>query len=337
MHDNLPQRPRDQNIIDLARPLSSCAQLLESLFIQSQGASWGLSLERFQCALEISIRKRFASAPPSPATLEQYLTTLHVQDLALACACADGIEPAWEYFVAAYRHYLYSAAAAIIRRPSDDPYVREFADSVYATLYGKDTAEGRNSLFEHFHGRSKLATWLRAVLAQRYVDVIRREKKFDSLDEGLLAEPKKIPAAQQAAGPADPHRSQYLRCLADALQQAIVSLDASDRARLYSYYFEECTLSDIARQFHEHEATASRKLERIRRELRDRVTEILRQGKPSQNHPAGDRGTSRGMDDTQVRLCFEYAIEDWPFDLDGLLGSMNVSRMPDRKPRERIE
>ena len=305
MHDNLPQRPRDQNTIDLARPLSTCAQLLEPLFSQSQAASWGLSLERFQRALEISIRRRFASAPPSPATLEQYLAALHVQDLALACACAEGIEPAWEHFVATYRYYLYSAAAAIIRRPSDDPYVREFADSVYATLYGKNTASGRNSLFEHFHGRSKLATWLRAVLAQRYVDVIRRQKKFDSLDDGSLAETKNIPVAQQTAGLVDPHRSQYLRCLADALRQAVATLPASDRARLYSYYFEECTLSDIAKQSHEHEATASRKLERIRRELKDRVTEILREGKSSRNHPEGARDMSRGMDDAQIRLCFE--------------------------------
>jgi RNA polymerase sigma factor (sigma-70 family) len=321
----------------MTHPLANFAPLVEALFSQSQGAAWGLSVERFQRALEVSIRKRFASAPPSPVMLEQYLATLHVQDLALACACAEGIEPAWEHFVASYRHYLYSAAAAIIRRSSDDPYVREFADSVYATLYGKEAAQGRNSLFEHFHARSKLATWLRAVLAQRYVDVIRREKKFDSLDDGSFAEPKNIPAAQQTADPVDPHRSQYLRCLADALQQAVAALPASDRARLYSYYFEECTLSDIAKQSHEHEATASRKLERLRRELKDRVTEILRQGKSPQNHLPGARGMYRGMDDAQIRLCFEYAVEEWPFDLDGLLRTMNVSRMPGRKPREQIE
>lgn len=337
MPDNFPHQSDHQSPIDLSCPLATFAPLVESLFSQSQAASWGLSSERFQRALEASIRKRFASAPPLSSGLEQYLATLHVQDLALACACAEGIEPAWEHFVAIYRHYLYSAAAAIIRRPSHDPYVREFADSVYATLYGKNTARGRNSLFEHFHGRSKLATWLRAVLAQRYVDVIRREKKFDSLDDGPSAELKNIPALKQTANPVDPRRSHYLRCLADALQQAVASLPASDRARLYSYYFEECTLADIAKQSHEHEATASRKLERIRRELKDRVTEILREGTSSQNLPAPSRGMSSGMDDAQIQLCFEYAVEEWPFDLDGLLRSMKVSRMPGTKSPERTE
>jgi RNA polymerase sigma factor (sigma-70 family) len=330
MNDNLSAQPGGQSVIDLACPLAAFAPLVESLFSETQAAAWGLRLERFQRALEIGIRKRFASMPPAPAMLQEYLATLHVQDLALACACAEGLEPAWEQFVANYRHHLYSAAAAIIRRPFEDPYVREFADSVYATLYGKDTALGRRSLFEHFHGRSKLTTWLRAVLAQRYVDVIRREKKFDSLDDGQSPEPENIPGAKLIAEPEDPNRSHYLRCLADALQQAVAALAIPDRARLYSYYFEERTLAEIAREAQEHEATASRKLERLRRDLRQRVTQILRQGTKSQN----GRMARPGMDDAQIQLCFEYAVEEWPFDLAGLLRSMKVSRMPGSKAPE---
>jgi RNA polymerase sigma factor (sigma-70 family) len=330
MNDNFSAQPGGQNVIDLACPLAAFATLVESLFSESQAAARGLSLERFQRALEIGIRKRFVSMPPTPATLKEYLATLHVEDLALACACAEGLEPAWEQFVANYRHYLYSAAAAIIRRPSDDPYVREFADSVYATLYGKDTALGRSSLFEHFHGRSKLTTWLRAVLAQRYVDVIRREKKFDSLDDGQFPQSENIPGVKQAAEPEDPHRSHYLRCLADALHQAVAALASPDRARLYSYYFEERTLAEIAKEAQEHEATASRKLERLRRDLKQRVTQILREGTTSQN----GRTAHPGMDDAQIQLCFEYAVEEWPFDLAGLLRSMKVSRTPGSKAPE---
>lgn len=316
-----------------AGPLAEVAPLVEALFCTSNAAAWGISTARFQHALETGIRKRFAFMPATPAKLQEYLGTLHVQDLALACACAEGIEPAWEHFVATYRHYLYSAAAAIIRRPSDDPYVREFADSIYATLYGKSSGQIRSSLFEHFHGRSKLTTWLRAVLAQRYVDVIRREKKFDSLDDDSSLENKTIPPAKRAGEPQDPHRSQYLRCLADALQQAVAALPASDRARLYAYYFEERTLADIARQSQEHEATASRKLERLRGQLKQHVTDIMREGKTSQS------GAARfgPMDDAQIQLCFQYAVEEWPFDLAGLLRFMKVARMPRTQAPEQTE
>jgi RNA polymerase sigma factor (sigma-70 family) len=307
--------------------------MVESLFLQAEAPAWGLTLERFQRSLEISAQRQFTSASPGIETVQRYLTTLHLKDLALACACAEGIEPAWEYFVATYRQYIYSAAAAVIRRPSSDAYVREFADSMYATLYGQGSAQGHTSLFEHFHGRSKLTTWLRAVLAQRYVDVIRREKKFDALDDGSTREPANMPVAQHAAPSADPHRSDYLRCLADALRQAVAMLPPADRARLYSYYFEGRILADIAREFREHEATASRKLERIRRELKENVIEILRSEKLFAQSSTITAPASRGMDDAQIKLCFEYAVEEWPFDLDGLLRSMNASRAADEKSR----
>ena len=50
--------------------------------------------------------------------------------------------------------------------------------SLYAELYGvgrNPSASAlpeakRRPLFDYYHGRSRLATWLRAILAQRYVD-----------------------------------------------------------------------------------------------------------------------------------------------------------------------
>jgi len=318
-----------QKFLNLDTLCANLAPVLEALYIESGAAKWEISTARFQSAILAGIRKKFTS-PPTAGELRQYLGTLHVQDLALACACADGIEPAWEHFVATYRSYLYAAAAAVMRRPQDDASVREFADSIYATLYGKTTADGRASLFKYFHGRSKLSTWLRAVLAQRYVDVVRSEKKFDSLDDGFGQE-----AAQEAAKsgqsniasePADPNRSYYLRRLADALRQAISSLTETDRARLYAYYFEERTLAEIAGQAQEHEATASRKLERLRGQLKEHVTKILREGKTP--------GTSRGMDEAQIQLCLQYALEEWPFDLAGVLRSMKVARVPRGKSPE---
>ena len=38
-----------------------------------------------------------------PRQLERYFESLHVEDLALACACAQGSEPAWEHFIREHR------------------------------------------------------------------------------------------------------------------------------------------------------------------------------------------------------------------------------------------
>src|SRR5262252_656281 len=303
----------------LSRQLDGRASLVEELYAQSHAARWGFSLERFALSLERSAAKRFVGESAPRQKLEEYLSSLHVEDLALAAACAAGCESAWEHFFATYRQYLYSAAAAITRRPANDPYAREFADSLYATLYGRETAIGRVSLLNHFHGRSKLSTWLRAVLAQRYIDILRQEKRLESLEDEEGSEkvlPQKLRSSWQ---PADPNRSRYLQLLAQALKKAISSLNQLDRTRLISYYLKDLTLAEIGKTMNEHEATVSRKLERVRQELKDKVISILKSGCAAKN----GLDAKPGLDDAQIQLCLEYAAEAWPFDFSQLLEAIS--------------
>jgi RNA polymerase sigma factor (sigma-70 family) len=315
MTDKTPKRIDQPPLTGPSRFLDGPASLVEQLYAQSQAVRWGLTLERFSRSLERSAAKRFAGESAPRQKLEDYLASLHVEDLALAAACAAGNESAWAHFFATYRQYLYSAAAAITRRSASDPYAREFADSLYATLYGRETTLGRVSLFNHFHGRSKLSTWLRAVLAQRYIDILRQEKRLEGLEDEEGFE-KVLPSKQKADWePADPHRARYLQLLAHALKQAISSLDLLDRSRLISYYLKDLTLAEIGKAMNEHEATVSRKLERIRQELKERVVAILKSGCTARNGQA----SQPGLDDAQIQLCFEYATEAWPFDFSHLL------------------
>src|SRR5688572_1947311 len=161
------------------------AGLVERLHRKANADRWGLTPVRFAVALEASA----ARSPDSRDGIERYLASLHLEDLALAAACADGHEGAWEHFVREQRPVLYRAADAIDRTGA----AREAADSLYAELFGLAERDGeRRSLFRYFHGRSSLATWLRAVLAQRYVDIVRRARRLDPLpDED---EPDPLPA-----------------------------------------------------------------------------------------------------------------------------------------------
>src|SRR4029077_14128850 len=100
--------------------------------------------------------------------------------LELARQCAAGDERAWERLVREYRPLLYRSADAL--DPSGG--ARDLADALYADLYGmKETDGERRSLFRYFQGRSSLATWLRAVLAQRYVDRLRAQRRFQPLPD----------------------------------------------------------------------------------------------------------------------------------------------------------
>ncbi|MGA9939680.1 MAG: sigma-70 family RNA polymerase sigma factor [Candidatus Acidiferrales bacterium] len=293
---------------------------------------WNLSRAQFEAALARSAAHRFSggSAKPDAGAIRSYLETLHHADLALSCACSAGSDAAWEFFVTQFRQELYRAARAITGSSASggDADARELADSLYADLYGLRESEGRRrSLFDYFHGRSKLGTWLRAILSQRHVDAIRRARKIEPLDNdtgGERADIAERAVAAQAASagartshaaagdPSDPNRARYLSVLQAALAAALGSLEPHDRLRLAYYYADERTLAEIGRLLGEHEATVSRKLERTRRGIREHVDSALRDDKK--------------LSDAQVQLCYEYAREEWPFDLSAPLQSTRAAR-----------
>jgi RNA polymerase sigma-70 factor, ECF subfamily len=342
--DSAAQYPVDGEQREWRLP-EACGALTRQLFAESLADRWHLSFQSFQAALTRSAAKRFCESSPTAGKIQEYFSSLHMKDLALACACVDGSENAWNEFVAEYRSYLRAAAAAILRRPSADPAAIELADSLFADLYGMSGGKGSGrSLFRYFHGRSSLKTWLRAVLAQRHIDSIRSEKKFDSLDDGAEdGETRSVPELSVVEIPSDPHREMYLQKFREALTLALASLDARDRERLRLYYAEDRTLAQIGRELGEHESSVSRNLERVRRELRGTVEGLLRAGKVGANggsdaqDGAGMRGTSGmpgkpGMDDAQIALCIQYAAEDAAIDLDKLFESRKTKKRsgPDR-------
>lgn len=214
----------------------------------------------------------------------------HSADLELARACAAGDEHAWERFVREYRPLLYRAADALDRTGT----AREVADSLYAELFGLTArGAGRPSLFRYYEGRSSLGTWLRAVLAQRFVDAVRSRRQAEPLGDEEVAAPR---------GDPDPQRGRYVTLVQQALERAIATLTARDRLRLSCYYVQELTLAETGRIMKESEATASRQLARTRQAIRRAVEEQLR--------------NDARLNDEQIKACFASVSEDpGPLDL----------------------
>ncbi len=286
--------------------------LLRSLCERAQTVRWGVAPGRFETVLTRSVEKALPGELPRGPHVEKYLGALHLGDLALACACEDGHEGAWEHFVREYRPQLYRAASAL------DPTggARALADALYADLFGLKERDGvRQSLLRHFHGRSTLATWLRAVLSQRHVDRMRADRRLAPLPEeheGL---------GKEAAMPtlSAPDRPRQVAALMTALAAAISDLPARDRLRLACYYAQELTLAQTGRLTGEHEATVSRHLTRTRRDVRRAVEERLKR--------------EHGMADAEVSECFADAVEDvGALDLADVLGKAEPRKdsVPDR-------
>jgi DNA-directed RNA polymerase specialized sigma24 family protein len=74
----------------------------------------------------------------------------------------------------------------------------------------------------------------------------------------------------------DPHRSEYVALAQRALDESLAALSDGDRLRLRLYYGQGVKLAQIGRMLGEHEATVSRKLERVRKDLRRDIEQRLR-------------------------------------------------------------
>lgn len=274
--------------------------LLARLYRKADAGRWSVRAEAFRQALESGVRRAFPSSAPSPRDLERHLDRLHLADLALACACSAGDERAWEHFIVTHRPVLYRAADALDRTGR----AREAADSLYAELYGVrgDATAGSpsGSLLRYFHGRSSLATWLRAVLAQRHVDRVRADQRTIPLDDEQAAA---LPQPSIA-----PEQQRYSHLVGTALHAAIAALEPRDRLRLRAYYEQDLTLVQVGRLTQESEATVSRQIARTRKTLRREAERAL-----VRDH---------GFDAAELERCLASAMDDaGAIDLRRLFGS----------------
>jgi len=260
------------------------------LYHQAGAEGFGLAQEDFAGILQEVVAK-YLPAGAGPSEVLELLTNLRVEELALARSCARGDEAAWEIFLNRYREKLYNAAHSIV---PEDSTARDLADSLYADLYGTRMADGRRiSKLDSFTGRGSLEGWLRAVLAQEYVNRYRRQQRLVSLEERSEA------GAQFPAEDPDPTQALDAR-LEEATDQALAALAAEDKYILASYYLDGRTLAEVGRLLGVHESTVSRKLERITASTRKAIRAGL---------------VKRGMSSKEAEQAMEVEVSEFSVDV----------------------
>jgi len=272
----------------------TCPAIPESvsakLYRQAVAEGFGMSFEDFAGILQ-EVVARYLPQDARPAEVLELLTSLRVEELSLARACARGNEAAWEIFLNRYREKLYNAAHSMA---SEESAARDLADSLYADLYGTRTVEGRRvSKLDSFTGRGSLEGWLRAVLAQEYVNRYRRQQRLVSLEERSEA------GAQFPAEEPDPAQALDSR-LEEATDQALASLAAEDKFILAGYYLDGRTLAELARLLGVHESTVSRRLEKITAATRKVILAGLRK---------------RGMSRKEAEQAMEVEVSEFSLDV----------------------
>jgi RNA polymerase sigma-70 factor (ECF subfamily) len=260
------------------------------LYRQAGAERFGLAHQDFASILQEVVAK-YLPVHASPPEVLELLTNLRVEELALARGCARGHEAAWEIFLDRYREKLFSAAHSIT---PEDSTARDLADSLYADLYGTRTADGqRVSKLNSFTGRGSLEGWLRAVLAQAYVNRYRQQQRLVSLEERSEA------GVQFQAEDPDPAQALDSR-LEEATDQALAALAAEDKFILASYYLDGRTLAEIARLLGVHESTVSRRLEKITASTRKAIRAGL---------------VKRGMSAKEAEQAMEAEVSEFSLDV----------------------
>jgi RNA polymerase sigma-70 factor, ECF subfamily len=277
--------------------------LFQELYGKSQAQDYGLTaVEFFRILAEVGAK--YLPQGAGEAEARELYQNLRAEELALARGCAAGHEHAWEVFLTRFRARLYDAARGITR---DDASGRELADSLYASLYGTESREGRRvSKLSFYMGRGSLEGWLRTVLAQEFVNQYRKRRHEVSLDEHLeqgeqFAEPATGSGARPAPGDPAPAVDPRLEAAAD---EALASLDPEERFILASYYLDGRTLAEIARSLGKHESTISRRLEKLALALRKKTLAVLEK---------------RGMSRRQAEEALEADVRDLSVDVRGRL------------------
>ncbi|MGH9393089.1 MAG: RNA polymerase sigma factor [Terriglobales bacterium] len=195
---------------------------------------------------------------------------LHLQELMLARACAQGSAEAWEEFWRHYQPRLRRAARALTH---DAARAEELADGLLGDLFGMPRRDGtRQSKLGAYMGLGSLEAWLSALLAQAHIERWRRERHHVSLEDCAPLLGSMATAAPELDQPA------LGMALDGALGTALGGLEEAARLLLSLYFLDGQTLAAIALLLGVHESTVSRRLERTLTQLRRQTRRELGRG-----------------------------------------------------------
>jgi RNA polymerase sigma-70 factor (ECF subfamily) len=258
--------------------------------------------------------------PPAEArkAAANFLSSLNVNDLCFATACAKGDDGAWEDFFRDYRSYLVSVARTMTQ---DAGAAEQLADSTFAELYGlRESGGARVSKFSFYSGRGSLRGWLRAVVFQLFADHHRQTSRLVQTEE-----PEEMDRMARSSTVLDRKvacdlgyvEQRYRDAVAAALGRAINDLAPRERLLLAYYYYDEMTLREIGQLFDVHEATISRWLAKVHKRVRKLVEKGL----------AREHGFNR----REITEAIEMAAEQLDLTVgDYLLESVSADRERER-------
>ncbi len=163
----------------------------------------------------------------------------------------DGSQPAFAALVERHLNLVYSAARRQVRSPH---LAEEVAQSVFADL-------ARHA--SHLTAHTPLVAWLHVVTRRTAIDFIRRESRRQAREQQVV----ELTREEQAESAMKPSSSNW-SAVEPLLDEAVESLNETDRAAILLRYFENKSLRDIGAALGASEDAAQKRVSRAVEQLR---------------------------------------------------------------------
>lgn len=185
-------------------------------------------------------------------------------DLELARQCVRGDEQAWQALLARSRKLCFAIAR---RRGLEYQFDDVFSDYVLKLL---GTAESEGVLAK-YSGRAPLSTFLSLIFLHVLIDRERKRAQRKHIDTVPLRLDDADQAAEDGYLHLDRRENESLEAAVDAV---VAALPEQDRMIVQFYYFNNWQLRRIADAMNCSEARISRRLSRLREELRPLLARV---------------------------------------------------------------
>jgi RNA polymerase sigma-70 factor (ECF subfamily) len=202
---------------------------------------------------------------PADAEAERALLEIRAADLYLACACVRGLERAMQ----AFETQCYPEIHAALLRRDPSGQLEDIKQTLYQKLFLGD--EEHRPKIGQYAGRGDLRSWVCVTAVREAIDLLRKLKHEQPLDDSALVE---------LTSPDEDQELHYLKRLYReefkvAFQQALGALSARERTVLRYNLLDGLNIDQIGAIYNVHRATVARWIAAAREGLLAKTREVL--------------------------------------------------------------
>lgn len=195
---------------------------------------------------------------PEEAEAERALLEVKAADLYLACACSRGERAALEAFE---RNYFPDVKIALKRRDPSFGQVEDIQQILFQKLFLGDGEHPPK--IASYAGRGDLRGWLCVTAVREAIDLFRKVRKEEPVEQGELMDLAASAGDQEMAYLKRIYRAEFKT----AFQQALASLSTRERNLLRHHLLDGLNIDQIGAIYNVHRATVARWIAKARETL----------------------------------------------------------------------